>query len=224
MVPRRVLDGTTTADGRELELIQQGDAFLIEIDRVDLMSSREHSSEEAMAGLTLEAWGRRDAPRWLVGGLGMGFTLRACLDALDRCRGGSVVVAEVFEAVVAWNRGPLGHLASHPLEDPRVEVVVGDVFDRLEPSAFDIILLDVDNGPEALTLGKNGRLYRAGGLDRLRRSLRPGGVLAVWSAGDDPGFRDRLARSGFRVDAARVRSRPGNKGGHHTIFLGTVAG
>ena len=223
MVPRRLLDGTTSHDGRELELFQQGDDFFIEIDRWDLMSSRAHHSEEQMAGLALAAWrGEHRQPRWLVGGLGMGFTLRACLEALDRCDGGSVVVAEAFAAVVTWNRGPLAHLADHPLDDRRVRVEVGDVFDQVAPQAtpFDIILLDVDNGPDALTFMSNQRLYRGQGLHRLRQSLNPGGVLAIWSAADDADFHARLRKTGFAVDRQRVRARPG-KGSQHTIFLAT---
>ncbi len=221
MKNRRILDGTTSHDGRELELSKEGDEFCIEIDGRDLMASGDHHSEEVMAGLALAALGLGRKPWWLVGGLGMGFTLRACLDALDMCAGGSVVVAEFFEAVVEWNRGPLGHLAGHPLDDPRVRVEVGDVFDQLDrqDAPFDIILLDVDNGPDALTLMSNQRIYRDRGLTRLHRSLSPGGVLAVWSAADDTDFRRRLSKVGFRVDHEVVNSRPDNEGDLHTIFL-----
>ena len=221
MLPRRILDGTTSHDGRELELLQQGDDFYIQIDRWDLMSSRAHHSEEEMAALALAALGGGREPRCLIGGLGMGFTLRACLEALDAYAGGSVIIAEAFEAMVEWNRGPLGHLASHPLDDPRVQVEIGDVFDRLDPQGtpFDIILLDVDNGPDALSFKSNERLYRDRGLNRIRRCLSPGGVLAIWSAADDAGFESRLSKIGFQVDIKHVRSRPGNKGSRHTIFL-----
>ncbi|MEO1370584.1 MAG: spermidine synthase, partial [Acidobacteriota bacterium] len=174
MVPRQILDRVPVPGGGELELSRRGEDFLIQIDRHDLMSSRCHGSEEAMARLALEATGRGGAVRWLVGGLGMGFTLRACLHALDSCADGSrVVVAEVFEAVVAWNREVLGELAARPLDDPRTEVVVGDVYDLLAPGgdAFDAILLDVDNGPEAMTLASNDRLYRGQGLARLLNKL-----------------------------------------------------
>ncbi|MEM9555424.1 MAG: hypothetical protein AAGC60_14305 [Acidobacteriota bacterium] len=221
MLPRRILDGMTTPDGRELELSQRGDDFLIQIDRCDLMSSRCHGSEDAMARLVLEAGAARGRVRWLVGGLGMGFTLRACLDALDRCApGSSVVVAEVFEAVVQWNQTLLGHLADQPLADPRSQVVVTDVFEYLASSseAFDAILLDVDNGPEALTLESNHRIYASRGLLTLHEKLRNGGVLAVWSASRDRRFEKRLSQAGFAVDCRQVRARPG-KGERHTIFL-----
>ena len=219
MIPRRLLDGTTTDDGRELELYQRGDEFFIQIDRWDLMSSRSHGSEEAMASLVREALGPRKGMRWLVGGLGLGYTLRACLESLGN--DDVVVVAEVFKAVVEWNRGPLAHLANRPLDDPRVRVVVGDVFDQLGRSEpFDALLLDVDNGPEALTLARNQRLYRYRGLDRLRDALTPGGVLAVWSAGRDERFKSRLEKAGFKARCHRVRARQDGKGERHTIFVG----
>jgi spermidine synthase len=219
MLRSRLLDGTTTEDGRELELYQRGDERIIRIDGWELMSSRCHGSEEAMARLTLEAGGPRRAPRWLVGGLGMGFTLRACLDLLGP--DATVVVAEVFPAVVEWNRGPLGPLAGHPLDDPRTEVAPGDVYDRLDPAGepFDAVLLDVDNGPEALTLASNKRLYSPRGLERLRRGLRPGGVLAIWSAGSDNRFAAQLGRAGFEVACHRVRARTEGRGPRHAIFV-----
>ncbi|MEM8995406.1 MAG: hypothetical protein AAGF23_11505 [Acidobacteriota bacterium] len=226
MVPRQTLARVPVTGGGELELSRRGDDYLIQIDRHDLMSSRCHGSEEAMARLALEATGRRGTVRWLVGGLGMGFTLRACLDALDGCADGSrVVVAEVFDAVVSWNREILGELAARPLDDPRTEVVVGDVYDLLAPGgeAFDAILLDVDNGPEAMTLASNDRLYRRHGLDRLRQKLAPGGVLAVWSAFRAPRFEGRLRKAGFGVESHSVRARL-HKGERHTIVLATPRG
>lgn len=221
MSKRRILDGTTTRDGRELELSVSGDEYLIQIDNRELMSSQAHDSEEEMARLALAALGARGEPRCLIGGLGMGFTLRACLDALDPGVGGTVLVAEVSAAVVEWNRGPLAHLASRPLDDPRVRVEVGDVVDRLSPTAapFDLILLDVDNGPDAMTLKSNRRLYQNRGLERLRRCLSADGVLAIWSAVDDARFRARLRRCGFRVDWWHVPSRPDRPTELHTIFL-----
>lgn len=222
MVPRRILDSTTTSDGLSLELSQRGDDFLIQIDRMDLMSSRAHGSEEAMARLTLELLGTWGRHRWLVGGLGMGFTLRACLDALDAApRTATVVVAEVFERVVQWNRDHLGHLTSSPLEDPRTHIKIGDVYDQVGPpgGTLDAILLDVDNGPEALTLKSNRRLYNERGLRRLREKLSDGGVLAIWSASRDDQFSRRLGKAGFRVECKQVRARPGNRGERHTIFL-----
>ena len=221
MLPRHLLDAVTTPDGRRLELSRRGDDFLIQIDRHDLMSSRSHGSEEALARLALDACAPRGATRWLVGGLGMGFTLGACLEALgDHGEAGSVVVAEVFEAVVRWNLEYLGDLAARRLDDPRTRVVVGDVYDQLDPdgTTFDVILLDVDNGPEALTLDSNNRLYRGRGLHRLREKLSAGGVLAVWSAFPDERFRRRLVAAGFTVECHKVRARHG-KGDRHTILL-----
>lgn len=221
MLKRTLLDGTTTPDGCELELSQHGDDFFIDIDRWELMSSRAHGSEEEMASLALATFKGNRQARWLVGGLGMGFTLRATLDIINSCGGGSVVVSEMFQAVVDWNRGPLSHLASRPLDDPRARVVVGDVYDQLNPDGepFDIILLDVDNGPDAFTLRRNDRLYRADGLRRIRGTLSPGGVLAIWSSADNEEFRRRLRKVGFKVNCKRVRSRPDRKGLRHTIFL-----
>lgn len=230
MKPFRLLDSVVSRDGRELTLHRRGETFYIQIDGYDLMSSRAHGSEDELARLALSEvrTGGGAGSRVLVGGLGMGFTLRATLDALGERsssgKGAEVVVAEAFEAVVEWNRGPLAHLAGRPLADPRVRVVVGDVAERLaevgeETVAFDVILLDVDNGPEAITLEENARLYTDRGLARAYRALAPGGALAVWSAHDDPRFAQRLRRAGFRTKTHRVSERHGGKGGRHTIFV-----
>jgi spermidine synthase len=218
--PHRILDCVVTADGRELVLSRRGDVFHIHIDRYELMASRAHGSEEELARLALTALGPRAAPRVLVGGLGMGFTLRATLDALDDRPGASVEVVEVFPAVVDWNRGVLAALAGSPLADPRVRVVEGDVADAVAAagSGYDAILLDVDNGPEALTLDANRRLYTQAGLRRLLAALTPGGVLAVWSTDDDPRFAYRLEELGFAVSTRSVRARPG-RGARHVVFV-----
>jgi spermidine synthase len=223
MKPTKVLDCVGTPDGRELVLFERGGEFIIQVDRYDLMGSRAHGSEEEMARLSLAALGDRPAPRVLVGGLGMGFTLRATLDSLVGRPGARVVVAEMFPAVVEWNRTHLGHLAGRPLDDKRVQVAEGDVGKLLatvrEP--FDVILLDVDNGPEAMTLESNHELYTPAGVGRLFRALSPGGVLAVWSADDHPRFTDRLRRGGFSDAAARrVSARAAGKGGKHVVFVG----
>lgn len=222
VLPLRILDSVPTPDGRELVLYQRGDAFVIRIDDEDLMSSRAHGSEEELARIGLDALGARRAPRVLVGGLGMGFTLRAVLDSLAGDDGATVTVAELFPEVVAWNRGPLAPLAARPLDDPRVRVESGDVGRLLGASkaAFDLVLLDVDNGPEAMTLDANRHLYSPSGIDRIHAALSPGGAVAVWSAGHDPHFAHRLHRAGFDVAVHRVSARANGKGGRHVVFVG----
>jgi spermidine synthase len=184
-----------------------------------LMSSRMHGSEQALAAFALRSM-RAVEPQVLVGGLGMGFTLRATLDLLNA--DATVVVAELVPAVVAWNRGPLGPLAGHPLRDPRVHVETGDVAERLQssPGRFDAVLLDVDNGPDAFTATANARLYGDQGLAAARDALTPGGVLAVWSAWEDRRFEQRLRYAGFVVEVERVRGRLRKGGPKHTIFIG----
>jgi spermidine synthase len=184
------------------------------------MSSRAHGSEESLAEAGCGHLRGAATPRVLVGGLGMGFTLRAALDVLPA--GARVVVAELVPEVVAWNRDPLGALAGHPLRDKRVRVAVQDVgFTlRAHPSHFDAILLDVDNGPAAFTSRLNSSLYSAQGLAAAHASLVSGGVLAVWSAWDDDGFTRRLRRQGFTTESSRVRARREKRGSHHTIFVG----
>ena len=183
-----------------------------------LMSSRMHGSEQALAALALRRMEMPDACV-LVGGLGMGFTLRATLDLVPR--DATVVVAELVPAVVEWNRGALGTLAGHPLRDPRVRVEMGDVADTLQssPERFDAVLLDVDNGPDAFTAATNARLYNDAGLAAARTALKPGGVLAVWSAWEDRRFEQRLRYAGFVVHIERVRGRLKKGGPKHTIFL-----
>jgi spermidine synthase len=183
-----------------------------------LMSSRMHGSEQALAALALRRMEMPDACV-LVGGLGMGFTLRATLDLVPR--DATVVVAELVPAVVEWNRGALGTLAGHPLRDPRVRVEMGDVADTLQssPERFDAVLLDVDNGPDAFTAATNARLYNDAGLAAARAALKPDGVLAVWSAWEDRRFEQRLRYAGFVVHIERVRGRLKKGGPKHTIFL-----
>jgi spermidine synthase len=183
-----------------------------------LMSSRMHGSEQALAAL---AFRRMRAPGAcvLVGGLGMGFTLRAALDLLPG--DATVVVAELVPALVEWNRGPLGSLAGNPLRDTRVRVEIGDVADTLQsnPGRFDAVLLDVDNGPDAFTATTNARLYNDHGLAAARAALKPDGVLAVWSAWEDRKFEQRLRYAGFTVHVERVRGRLKKGGPKHTIFI-----
>jgi len=224
MLPLETLDRVTTPDGTELVLYHRDGDFQIRIDGLQLMSSRAHGSEEALARLTCEPLRAQPSPRVLIGGLGMGYTLRAALDALPA--GAAVEVAEFFPAVVAWNRGPLAHLAGRPLDDARTRVTVADVADLLgpRPEPYDAILLDVDNGAEALTLEANARLYTARGLGRLQAALAPRGVAAFWASFEDPAFLRRLERAGFVASSERVPARGRARGPAHAIYLGRKRG
>ena len=215
-----LLGETRTPDGALLALTRRGDELIILADGKPLMSSRMHGSEEALATLACARARTLDEPSVLVGGLGMGFTLRATLDLLPP--DATVVVAELVPAVVEWNRGPLGPLAKHPLKDTRVRVEVGDVAAVLRSSRerFDAVLLDVDNGPAAFTSSGNDALYDDRGLAAARAALKSGGVLAVWSAWEDRKFEQRLRYAGFTVEVKRVRARLKKGGPRHTIFLG----
>jgi spermidine synthase len=220
MKPWILLGSATIPGGGEMQLFQHVRDFAIRIGRDELMSSRTHGSEEALARLAAARLPGRVGLRVLVGGLGMGFTAAAALREVDAT--GRVTVAELVPGVVAWNRGPLAHLAGDPLADPRVEVHLGDVADllRARRSAYDLILLDVDNGPHGLTTGANHALYGASGLARAFQAVRPGGVFAVWSAGPDDAFTRRLHQAGFRAEAVRVPAH-GARGRRHVIWLAT---
>ena len=222
MKPQRTLGQETTPDGKELVLYERDGVYSIRVNGLELMSSRAHGSEEALARLVM-ARVRKPHPEILVGGLGMGYTLRAVLDVVPRQS--RIVVAEIFPAVVEWNRADLAGLANAPLCDPRVTVQVTDVADVFAgcPSTFDAILLDVDNGPDAFTIARNKRLYGAQGLEQIRRSLRQQGVLGVWSADPDPPFERRLSKAGFQVQVETVPAYQKPKGPKHTIFIATVA-
>jgi len=220
MRPWELLGETRTPDGEDMRLTRQGSEYVILASGKPLMSSRMHGSEEALAALGCREARTRESPCVLIGGLGMGFTLRATLDVLPP--GAAVVVAELVPAVVDWNRGPLGSLADHPLKDRRVTIEIGDVAATLRSSTrrFDAVLLDVDNGPAAFTASHNTRLYDDDGLAAVRRSLKEDGVLAVWSAWEDRKFEQRLRHAGFAVQVERVRARLKKGGPRHTIFLG----
>ncbi len=221
MNPWNLIDSSEIpADGGELRLYRRGDEYSIMIvGGGELMNSRMHGSEDALAELGCRHLAGRTQPRVLVGGLGMGFTLAAALGQVGP--DAKVVVAELVPAVVRWNRDYLGPFAGHPLDDPRSTVSVGDVAAllRKEHAAFDAILLDVDNGPEGLTHRANDWLYSVEGLEAAFDALRPDGVLAVWSAGPDDAFSDRLRRVGFLVDVKRVRAHRAGKGASHVIWL-----
>jgi len=208
------------AGGGELRLYRRGDDYSIMIvGGGELMSSRSHGSEDALAELGCRHLAASPRPHVLVGGLGMGFTLAAALKQLGP--EAEVTVAELLPAVVRWNREHLGTFAGHPLDDPRTRLAAGDVAALLKSghAAFDAILLDVDNGPEGLTHRENDWLYSAAGLHAAFDALRPGGVLAVWSAGPDAPFAERLRRAGFLVEEQRVRAHRAGKGARHTVWI-----
>lgn len=215
-----LLGEADTPDGETLTLMRQDDELVILANGKPLMSSRMHGSEEALAPLSCRHLQGAETPCVLVGGLGMGFTLRATLDVLPSTA--TVVVAELIPAVVAWNHGPLGALARHPLKDPRVRMDVNDVLSTLQagPARFDAVLLDVDNGPDAFTTSRNAALYADRGIAAIRDALRSGGVVGVWSAWEDRKFEQRLRYHGFAVQVERVRARLKKGGPRHTIFLG----
>ena len=219
MKPLELIGETLTPNGIDMKLTRRSNEYIILANGKSLMSSRMHGSEEALATLACRRVRTMEQPCVLVGGLGMGFTLRATLDSLPS--DAMVVVAELVPAVVEWNRGPLGPLAGHPLKDKRVRVDVGDVSVTLSssPGRFDVVLLDVDNGPAAFTDSDNARLYDNRGLAAVRAALKMGGVLAVWSARDDRKFEQRLRYGGFTVEVERVRGRLKKGGPVHTIFL-----
>jgi spermidine synthase len=207
-------------DGTVLKLMRRGDEHIILANGKSLMSSRMHGSEEALATFACRKARTLARPCVLIGGLGMGFTLRATLDLLPP--DASVVVAEMVPAVVEWNRGPLGPLAGVPLEDARVRVEVEDVALTLRARAerFDAVLLDVDNGPSGFAASSNDGLYDDSGIAAAFAALKMDGVLAVWSAREDRKFEQRLRHGRFAVEVERVRARLRGGGPRHTIFVG----
>ena len=220
MTPWVLLDSVQVpGNGGELRLYRRNDEYSIKVvGRGELMNSRVHGSEDALAEHTCARLSDCEKPRLLIGGLGMGFTLAEALRHIGSQA--QVVVAELVPEVVTWNRGPLGKFAGNPLEDLRVIVHEGDVARIIdtEQQAYDAILLDVDNGPEGLTRKENDRLYDIDGLNAAYAALRANGVLAVWSAGPDQKFLQRLRKTGFEVEEIRVRSR-GAKGARHIIWF-----
>jgi spermidine synthase len=232
VLPWTIVERAAGPDGAEWTLARRGDEWVVRAGGRVLMSSRQHGSEEALAALALArlAASRRDAPpsrarpahpTVLVGGLGLGFTARAALDRLPE--GARLVVAELVPALVAWNRTHLADLAGRPLDDPRTRLQQGDVLARIAEAkgAFDAILLDVDNGPAPLSDPANERLYGDRGVRACRDALRAGGVLAVWSAGPDERYRQRLEKAGLAAEVQAVPARSGtSKGVRHVVFLG----
>lgn len=217
-----LLDTAVIPDnGGALCLFEYGDDFVIKIQGGhggQLMNTRMHGSEDALAEIPCRKVAGRVRPRVLIGGLGMGFTLASALRHLGA--EAEVLVAELVPGVIEWNRGPLGEKSGHPLRDPRARVLNQDVAVVLqaEQQGFDAIMLDVDNGPEGLTQKANNWLYSLEGLNACARALRPKGILAVWSASADRGFSERLRQAGFKAEEVQVFAH-GNKGTRHTIWI-----
>jgi spermidine synthase len=220
MIPWQLLDSAQVPGENEiLRLYRRGGEFSIRVAGFELMNSRVHGSEDAMAELVCARIAALPCPRILIGGLGMGYTLAAALNRLGA--ESRVVVAELVPSVVAWNRGPLATLAGHPLDDDRVTVREVDVAQILQAEhlAYDAILLDVDNGPRGLTRKSNDWLYTRTGLDAVFTALRPSGVFSLWSARPDRTFAQLLRKAGFEVVEERVRARGPRGGGYHTIWI-----
>lgn len=222
MIPWEALGRTKAPGGSALSLHRRGTEYVIRVDGQELMGSRQHGSEDALAQLGCRGLEQVATARVLIGGLGMGFTLRAALDVLGPKA--AVQVAELVPAVVEWNRGPLAQLAGSPLDDPRVSVFTGDVVALIAQSRsrYDAILLDVDNGPEALTSPGNAKLYGPAGLTSAGKALKPGGLLVVWSVSEEPKFTAKLTRAGFEVQLERVLARHNGakRGGkRHVLWL-----
>ena len=219
MTPRELLGTAQVPGGETLTLYRRGGDFMIVLDRNELMSSRMSGSEEALANMTIDRLAGRAAPHLLIGGYGMGFTLRAGLARLGT--DARVTVAELVPEIIDWARGPMVELMAGCLDDPRVALAMQDVADAIAEGRgrYDAILLDVDNGPDGLVRGANDRLYTMRGLAAARAALKPGGVLAVWSAGTDAAFTRRLVDAGFAVDEVKVRARSNGKGPQHVIWF-----
>jgi spermidine synthase len=231
MKPFELLAQAHSPDGTLIELKRRDDEYVILAAGRHLMSSRTHASEESLATLGCRhiiathphhpTSHPTSHPTILIGGLGMGFTLRAALDILPPRA--EIIVAELIPEIVDWNRGPLAHLAGHPLADPRVRIEITDVATLLGAKSasrakFDAILLDVDNGPASFTDSANAHLYSATGISAAHASLTPGGTLALWSAHADRQFTHRLRAANFTVRLEHTRAHA-NKGPHHTIYL-----
>lgn len=221
MIQRELLGTAQVPGGTELQLYRHDRDFMIVMGQNELMSSRKSGSEVALATETIARLRDRTAPCLLIGGYGMGFTLRAALETLGPKA--ELVVAELVPEIIAWARGPMAELAAGCLDDPRVRLLMGDVAIAIDGarSEYDAILLDVDNGPDGIVREGNDGLYTGSGLRAARHALRPGGVLAVWSAGPDPAFTRRLEKNGFAVEEIRVAARSNGKGPKHKIWFAT---
>ena len=220
----REIGRAAVPDGVELRLVQRGDAFAILLEDTALMSTVVSASEEALATMTAQRLGPRVAAQWLIGGYGMGYTLRAALARLGA--DASVTLAEIVPEIIAWARGPMQAFTAGCLDDPRVMLVNDDVAMLIDAArgGYDAILLDVDNGPEGITRLDNDHLYTPQGLAAARRALRPGGILAIWSCAPFAAFTRRLTQAGFAAEMINVRERAGDQGAHHTIWFAQKPG
>lgn len=221
MIPRELIGEAEVPGGPPLRLFRRGSDFMIVLDRNELMSTRQHGSEVALGTMACDRLAGHKAPHLLIGGYGMGYTLRAVLGRLGPTA--RVTVVELVPGIIAWARGPMAAVADGCLDDPRVTVTMGDVAAAMAQAAslYDAILLDVDNGPDGLTRAANDGIYSPRGLADAMKALRPGGVLAVWSAAPDTAFCRQLERSGFTVETVKVRARETGKGATHIIWFAT---
>ncbi len=219
MKPRELLATAQIPDGEELRLYRRDTDFIIALGANELMSSRSRGSEEALALMTCERLQNTEAPHLLIGGYGMGFTLRAALARLGPQARFTVV--ELVPEIIDWARGPMAALTAGCLDDPRVELILRDVSRAIAAAErqFDAILLDVDNGPDGLTRTDNDHIYSLLGLQEAKRALKPGGVLAIWSAAPRERFARRLKHAGFQVEEVMVRAGRNNKGARHVIWF-----
>ncbi|MFC1549611.1 spermidine synthase [Nitrospirota bacterium] len=220
MIPWELLDSAQVPEsGEEITLYRRGEEFSIRVDGAELMNSRAHGSEEALAEMACKRIAKRPSARVLIGGLGLGYTAAAALKQLGA--NAEVLVGEIVPAVEEWNRKFFPHLAGYPLRDKRTTVIVDDVarIIRKAHEAYDAVMLDVDNGPEGMSKKGNEWLYTEAGIDAIFRSLRPEGVFALWSVASNKAYTRRLRKAGFTVEEVNVRGRGSGKGAHHTIWL-----
>lgn len=222
MIPRDLIGVAEVPGGPPLRLIRHGGDFMIMLDRNELMSSRMSGSEAALGTMTCQRLRSSADAQVLIGGYGMGFTLRAVLAQVGPAA--RITVAELVAGIIDWARGPMAAMTRGCLNDPRVDVRIDDVGRLIDDGKdrYDAILLDVDNGPDGVTREANNGLYAARGLASARSALKPGGILAIWSAGADAAFTRRLKQAGFAVDEVKVRARENGKGPIHTIWFATV--
>jgi spermidine synthase len=224
MKPRELLGTANIPGGDDMRLFQRGDDFMIVLDRNELMNSRMSGSEVALAEMTCERLWSDGAPHILIGGYGMGFTLRAALAMLPA--NARITVAELVPEIIEWARGPMAALTAGCVDDPRVELLLGDVAAAIGAGVarYDAILLDVDNGPDGLTRKSNDWLYTMSGLTKAKVALKPDGILAIWSAAPDAAFARRLKDTGLSVEEVTVRARSNGKGAKHVIWFARRGG